>query len=77
MRKKKEIQEPNYYLVYLIDKRGHRWYSPSLVEEYSGLDATKVRCKEALAESDQWVKAEIVKLEPKLVDIVLGASYDV
>lgn len=72
MQKKKEIQEPNYYLVYLIDKGGRRWYSPHLVEEYCSLESTKVKCKEAL--SDQWVKAEIIRLEPVLVATVVGAN---
>lgn len=74
MRKKKEIQEPNYYLVYLIDKGGRRWYSPRIVEEYCSLEATKVKCKEALDESDQWVRAEIVRLEPVLAATVVGAN---
>lgn len=64
------MREPNYYLVHMIDKDGRRWYSPSLVEEYSGLEATKVRCREALTQSKHFVKAEISLLEPKVIAIV-------
>lgn len=61
------MKEPNYYQVHMIDRDGNRWYSPSLVEEYSGLEETKVRVRKALANSPNFVKAEISILEPKVV----------
>ncbi len=64
------MKEPNYFLVHMIDKDGNRWYSPSLVEEYLGLEATKVRCREALDQSKHFVKAEISLLEPKVIATV-------
>jgi hypothetical protein len=64
------MKEPNYFLVHMIDKDGRRWYSPSLVEEYSGLEQTKNRCRRALAQSKHFVKAEISLLEPKVIATV-------
>ena len=69
-------EEPTEFFVYLIDKDERRWYSPRLTEAYSGLEATEIRCKEFLKEeSDKWSRAEIIKMEPKLVCTVLGAPY--
>ncbi len=62
-----KMKEPNYFLVHMIDKDGNRWYSPSLVEEYLGLEETKNRCRRALAQSTVFIKAEISQLEPKVV----------
>lgn len=70
MRKKKEIQEPSYYLVHLIDKEGHRWYSPRLVEACAHIDAVKVNCREVLRNEPRWTKAEISELTQNVVATV-------
>ncbi len=65
------MKEINYYQVHMIDREGLRWYSPNLVKEYSNLEETKLRVREALSDSKEFIKAEISVVETKVVATLL------